>query len=231
MLLALAHAEVTYLAGYLGRLRSWDEWAAVRLQVRGEVVGVYSALPMGALALVALPLAGRPPESGPGGLDVTVLAGRLRDILGDVSATASGAGGVREVLVPDPVEPTGMLGRLPPRTGWQAGDSGLAGDLAPLVAAAVDRYRAQVPAGSLMAELEAAQAWDGPGWGQVPLGALHAASLLGFLANPQAPVRSATTPGWRRLVTPGGQVFVPLADSGSASEADTSPEDSPPGRP
>lgn len=211
MELALAPTEAAFLAGFLGRLRSWDEWAAVRLQVRGAVVGLYAALPMGVLALVVLPLADQPADTAPPGLDITVLAGRLRDILGDVSAEVSAT---RQVQVPDEVSGPMTLTRLPPRGGWSPVQSGVAGDLVPKVRAAVAGFREQIPAGgSLMAELVAAQAWDGPGWGGVPLAGLHAASLLGFLANLQAPVRSDQAPGWCRLVTPVGQVFVHVADT------------------
>lgn len=223
MRLALAPTEATFLAGYLGRLRSWDEWAAVRLQVRGRVVGVYAALPMGVLSLVVLPLAAPPADADTADLDVTVLAGRFRDILGDVSAAAPGT---RQVQVPDEVSGPVALTRLPPRDGWSQIQSGVADDLAAPVAAAVAAFREQVPAGgSLMADLVAAQAWDGPGWGGVPLAGLHAASLLGFLAQPQAPVRTAEAPGWSRLVTPAGQVFVHVSES----TPDTPAGDQPPG--
>lgn len=221
-MLALAAAEAGFLAAYLGRIRSWDQWAAVRLQVRGTVVGAYASLPMGVLSLVALPLAEPPYGDTARDLDVTVLAGRLRDILGDVSAP-----GPRSVRVPDEVAGPPELTRLPPRSGWSVRETGVAGALTPLVTAAVAGFRDVVPAGgSLMADLVAAQSWDGPGWGGVPLAGLHAASLLGFLAHPQAPVRSAEAPGWCRLVTPAGQVFVPMPDSGP----DTADDDRPPGR-
>jgi len=38
--------------------------------------------------------------------------------------------------------------------------------------------------------------------------ALHAARLLGFLTHPGARIETATVSGWKRLVTPAGQVFV-----------------------
>lgn len=236
MTLRLAAPEVTYLAGYLGRLRSWDEWAAVRLQAYRSVVGVYGALPMGALALIVVPLASAPDDDGLEGLDVTVLAGRLRDILGDVSPAVPATGAsTREIRLPDPVSTAGALTRLPPRGGWSDGESGLAGDLSPQVEAAVARYRAEVPAGgSLIADLAASRTWDGPGWGGVPLAGLHAASLLGFLAHPEAPVRTAFTSGWCRLVTPAGQVFVPQpgrpSDPTVGGEHARPAGDPPPGR-
>ncbi|MEO6821696.1 MAG: hypothetical protein ABI468_04365, partial [Candidatus Nanopelagicales bacterium] len=88
--------------------------------------------------------------------------------------------------------------------------------------------------GSLIADLAASRTWDGPGWGGVPLAGLHAASLLGFLAHPEAPVRTARTSGWCRLVTPAGQVFVPQAgrpsDPTVGGEQARPAGDPPPGR-
>lgn len=208
MPLLLASAEAAYVTGYLARLRSWDERAAVRLQARGGALGVYGPLPMGVLALAVVPLAATTTGTDLDGLDSTVSAGRLRDILGDVSA-ADVSAGQQQVRLPDPVVGPASLAVLPPRSGWQTGRSGLAGDLVPLVEEAVAAFRAEIPAaGSFHADLVATATWDRPGWGDVPLRGLHAAALLGFLANEQAPVRTAATAGWVRLVTPAGQVFV-----------------------
>jgi hypothetical protein len=207
--LLLAPAEAGYLAGYLDRLRSWDERAAVRLQARGGVLGVYGPLPMAALALVVVPLAEPVTGTAQDGLDSTVSAGRLRDVLGDVRPEVTAAGPARDLRVPDPVTGPASLAVLPPRGGWVPAEAGLAGDVAPLVADAVAGFRSGIPAtGSFHAELVATATWDGPGWGGVPMRALHAAQLLGFLAHGGAQIRSATAAGWVRLVTPAGQVFV-----------------------
>ena len=208
MLLQLAPAEAAYVAAFLARLRSWDERAAVRAQARGAVLGVYGALPMDALALIVVPLAEPVAGTALDGLDATVSAGRLRDILGDV-ALVEAATAAKVVRLPDPVTGPPSLGLLPPRGGWSPGEEGLAGALAPLVDAAVAGFRADVPAsGWFNAELVAEATWDADGFGGVPMRALHAARLLGFLSQPDAQVRTATAPGWRRLVTPAGQVFV-----------------------
>ncbi len=70
-------------------------------------------------------------------------------------------------------------------------------------------FRATIPkSGSFQAELVAEATWDAPGWGGLPMRALHAARLLGFLTHPGARIETATISGWKRLVTPGGQVFV-----------------------
>jgi len=62
--------------------------------------------------------------------------------------------------------------------------------------------------GSLNAQLVAESTWDAAGWGGLPMRALHAARQLGFLSHPGAHIETGTTNGWKRLVTPAGQVFV-----------------------
>lgn len=199
--LRLARDEVAYLAAYLGRIVSWDERSAVRVQARGGVAGFYAPSPMDVLVLVALPLA--EPVEDP--LDTTVSAGRLRDVIGDVTRLAPES----DLVVPDPVAGSPSLAVLPPRTPWSPGERGMAGDVTPKVDAAVAAFRAQVPStGSIHAELVAEAAWDASGWGGVPMRALHAARLLGFLSHPGARIETGTTSGWKRLVTPAGQVFV-----------------------
>lgn len=203
--LELAPPEIVYVAAFLARLRSWDERAAVRLQVRGKLLGLYGSLPMDALAIVVIPLAGPA-----GNVDVTVSAGRMRDILGDTTSLfAVGGETARTVRLPDPILGPQSLATLPPQSGWSPGHHGLAAEVANLVDAAVATFRTVVPVGgSPGSELAASAAWDSPGWGGVPMRGLHAASLLGFLARPEVEVRTATAPGWCRLVTPAGQVAV-----------------------
>jgi hypothetical protein len=199
--LRLARDEAGFLASYLGRVVGWDERAAVRVQARGSVVGVYAPSPLDVLAFVALPMAAPVPDV----VDVTVSAGRLRDIVGDVTRLPDAV----DVVLPDAVTGSASLAVLPPRDTWMQGEKGIAGDIVPLVDAAVERFRASVPRqGSFNAELVAEATWDAPGWGGVPMRALHAARLLGFLNHPGAHVQTATISGWKRLTTPAGQVFV-----------------------
>jgi hypothetical protein len=202
--LHLARDEASYLAAFLGRIVGWDERAAVRVQARRGVVGVYAPSPLDVLAFIAVPLA--EPAEFP--IDTTVSAGRLRDIIGDATQLAAAT----EVTLPHSVTGSASLAVLPPSAPWSPGERGLAGDLTPRVDAAVAEFRASIPAsGSFHAELVAAATWDAPGWGGVPMRALHAARLLGFLAHPGAHVETGTVSGWKRLVTPGGQVFVRAA--------------------
>ncbi len=197
----LRRDEAAHLAAYLGRIVGWDERAAVRVQARGGVVGVYAPSPLDVLVLVALPLAERAEEP----VDTTVAAGRLRDVIGDVARLAAET----DVVLPDPVTGSASLAVLPPSAPWSPGERGMAGDVMPRVDEAVARFRASVPStGSFHAELVAEATWDAPGWGGVPMRALHAARLLGFLAHPGARIETATVSGWKRLVTPAGQVFV-----------------------
>jgi hypothetical protein len=202
----LAKDEVLHLAGFLGRILGWDERSAVRIVQRGRVVGFYSALPMDVLAFIALP----GDVADPNGLaiedlDVTVSAGRLRDIIGDTAAL----GPVVDVRLPDLVAGSPALAMLPPAGPWSPGEKGMAGDLAPAVDAAVAEFRSQVPkSGSLNSTLLAEAAWDAPGYGALPMRALHAARLLGFLSHAGARIETATITGWKRLSTPSGQIFV-----------------------
>jgi hypothetical protein len=199
--LALAKDEASYLAAFLARVTGWDDRAAVRLQVRRGHVGCYAPSPLDVLAVVVLPLAVQSDD----GVDTTVSAGRLRDVIGDVARL----GATSDVTVPDPITGSPSLAVLPPVGPWAPGERGIAGDLLPRVEDAVAGFRASVPAtGSFHADLVAEATWDAPGWGGVPMRALHAAKLLGFLAHSGARVESGTAPGWKRLVTPGGQVFV-----------------------
>ena len=202
----LAKDEVLHLAGFLGRILGWDERSAVRIVQRGRVVGFYSALPMDVLAFIALP----GEVADPNGvaiedLDVTVSAGRLRDIIGDTAALGS----VVDVRLPDAVAGSPALAMLPPAGPWSPGEKGMAGDLAPAVDTAVAEFRSQVPkSGSLNSTLLAEAAWDAPGYGALPMRALHAARLLGFLSHAGARIETATITGWKRLSTPSGQIFV-----------------------
>jgi hypothetical protein len=197
----LARDEVAYLAAYLSRVTGWDERSAVRVQARGTVVGVFAPSPLDVLTLVALPLAATLDDP----VDRTVSAGRLRDIIGDVAQL----GATTSLALPDEVTGSAALAVLPPTSPWAPGERGMAGDLTPRIDAAVAEFRDSVPrSGSIHAELVAEATWDRPGWGGLPMRALHAARLLGFLNHPGARVETATTPGWKRLVTPAGQVFV-----------------------
>ena len=102
--LRLARDEAAYLAAFLGRIVGWDDRAAVRVQARGRVVGVYAPSPLDVLAFVALPLASAVDDE----VDETVSAGRLRDIVGDVSRLRD----VSDVPLPDAITGSASLAVL-----------------------------------------------------------------------------------------------------------------------
>lgn len=182
-MLLLAGPEAAYVASYLGRLRTFDAGATVRLQARGGVVGIYGVPAPGVLSLVVVPLAGSVAGTELDGEDRTLSAGRLRDVLGTVSGERA-----RELRLPDPVVGSAELTRLPPRTGWVLRAQAAAGDVAP---------HGEIDAGP-------------SGWGGLSTGGLQAARTLGLLSRPDAPVRASATDdagGWSRLETPGGQIF------------------------
>jgi len=204
--LSLRHDEAAYLAAYLRRLMMWDERTCVRLQVSGGSLGVYGVPPLDCLAFIAVPLDGDHSEP----LDRVVSAGRLRDVLGEVSPIRWGAS--RSFPVPDDVGAVAALSVLPPRGPWLPAERGLAGDVRPIVAAGVEEFRAKAePWGdSSPADLEALarDVWSRPGWGGLPLASLHAASLLGFIPHDGLQVSTSTCEGWKRFAAPGGMTFV-----------------------
>jgi hypothetical protein len=57
-------------------------------------------------------------------------------------------------------------------------------------------------------DLVTQSAWDEKIWGGLPFGALNAAAALGMLAHPGTRISAALCNGWKRLLTPTGQVFV-----------------------
>ena len=205
----LRYDEAAYLAGYLRRLQSWTPDAAVRLKAVGGTLGAFSAPPFDCVALVVVPLV--EPVAEP--YDEVVSAGRLRDIIGDVSSGSPR--GVRAVTTPDPVGPVADLAVLPPAGPWLPAERGLAGDVRPLVEAAVTDYRSRASAlgnpTPSMHEALAEEVWSRPGWGGVPLRALHGAATLGLMPHDGLRVETGTCDGWKRLLTPGGQVFVRTA--------------------
>lgn len=208
--LTMAREDRVHLAGVLGRLLRWDESTVVRLVTTDQAVGVYTEAPMGVLVFIALPLAA-PPASP---LDRAVSAHRLRDVLGDV---AHGAPGSAAVSIPDERDLPASLAVLPSREGWIAAEKATAGELNDAAEAARLEYEAQWAA-LAQANDTAKQAfldewWNRPNWGGLPTKALHTARSLGMLAHPGARVESATRAGWKRLMTPAGQVFVAPPES------------------
>jgi hypothetical protein len=205
----MRHGEVVFLAAYLQKLVEWDARACVRMQQRGAFVGIFGAPPTGCVSFVALPLSSVE-EASDGLRDRTVSAGRLRDIIGDVSRAPRGFAG-REVRVPEPVTGPLELMNLPPSSGWKVTAEASASAALPGLEAAVADFSNRVgQPGSIpdsQAERIANEIWSRTGWGELPIRVLHTAARLGFLSNDEAVIRSASVDGWTRLATGPGQVF------------------------
>lgn len=203
--LTMAREDRVHLAGVLGRLLRWDEGSVVRLVTTERAVGMYAEAPMGVLVFIALPIAEAPARP----LDRAVSAHRLRDVLGDV---ASGVPGVAEAKIPDERTLPASLAVLPSRDGWIAAEKATAGELNDAAEAARQEYEAAwaalAQANDVAKQAFLDEWWNRANWGGLPTKALHTARSLGMLAHPGARVESATRAGWKRLLTPAGQVFV-----------------------
>ena len=212
--LTLRHDEAAYLAGHLRRLATWEPEAAVRVRVAGSTLGIFGLPPLDCVSFVAVPLAiaegAEDSAGGVGAVDEVVSAGRLRDVIGDVSPSSGGA--PRTIRLPDSLGPVAGLAVLPPAGPWLPAERGIAGDVRPIVAEGVREFRecseASPPPTAAALDALAQEVWSRPGWGGVPLRALHAANLLGMLPHDGLRIETATCEGWKRLLTPVGQVFV-----------------------
>lgn len=208
-LLRMRHAEVVFLAAYLKQLMEWDAKACVRIKQRGGVAGIFGAPPTGCISFIAVPLSS-PGEPNERVEDRTVSAGRMRDILGDVTVAPRGFAG-RQLKVPDPVSGPLELLDLPPTSGWELTAEAPAADALPSIDQAVADFKSRIePAGSVddaAAQRVANEIWSRKGWSDLPIRILQTAKLLGFLSNDEAIIRSAHLPGWDRLATGAGQVF------------------------
>lgn len=191
------------MAGYLRVLADWDLRACVRIVSRGRTLGVFGAPPTECISFIAIPMVSALPP-----LDVAVIAGRFRDLLGDVSKPSVGP---REVPLPEAVSTPMELISLPPGTGWLPDATATAAELIPVVEAASEEFKRRIPndgsTESDQAQRVAQEIWSRPGLGNAPLRSLHTAKSLGMLNNPEATIQAAATPDWTRLATPSGQIF------------------------
>ena len=189
--------EARLLRAHLERLRSWDSAAQVRVLLRGSALGVFSAPPLGVLSFIALPVL----SGGTTPIDACVRADAL------LEAILESPGGNSTIVLPAGGPGTPELAVLPPEEGWQLPISGVAGDLTPAVEEAVAEFRARAPMVP-STEALASEIWGRTSFGGLPLRALHAARLLGFLTSDSSRVTAATCTGWKRFSTVRGQVFV-----------------------
>lgn len=205
--IVLKYQEAVHVASFLRRVSSWDTVGLVRIQTKGTVAGLWASTPMGCLAFIAVPLADLPDLA----IDTVVSAGRMRDILGDLSA-ATDANRQAAYPFPDDLPLTPQLRELPPQGAWVPSERIAASAAADLVDAAISDYHKQVEqfpsADRKFLDHIAEGVWSRPGIAAFPLKALHAARSLGFLSHANARVEFSTLNGWKRLVTPAGQIFV-----------------------
>lgn len=216
----LNHSEAVYLAGYLAQLIQWDAKACVRLIEKERTLGVFGAPPTNCVSFVALPIQEQhafeskeplvtfAPETQ---LDRVVSAGRLRDVLGDVSNPPI-AGASRRMQIPEEVNGPIELAMLPPMTAWQIEGEIEAGTLAEGVSEALVEYRNRIDQSNsdqAQAQRVADEIWSRPIVGSLPTRGAHTAYLLGYLQKPDVNVSIAHNRGWTRLVAPSGQVFCP----------------------
>lgn len=190
-------AEATFLLAHLDRLLSTDAAPRVLVRTEGREVAVLAAPPFGVISRVAVPM--REPADG---IDVAVRPAELR------AAVAEALVAGRPLALPPAGEAPAELRELPPEDGWQLPIPGLAGDLVPLVDQGIAEFRAR--SGSLPAEAQgvlAAEVWDRPAWGGLPLRMLLAACRIGLLGRDGSRVAAATAGQWRRLTTNRGLVY------------------------
>jgi hypothetical protein len=201
--LSVSRRDVGFLTAHLARLSAGEPGepgTAVRVVVRPESLGVYSAPPLGVVCVLVVPLAAPAARD-----DRTVAAGALHLA---IEGTEIGGRDPAVFELPAPEAGVDELRELPPSDGWHLPMQGVAEDLVPLVDAAVAELRARSAASPALRDAIAAEIWDRPAWAGLPMRVLHAARLLGFLGRDGSRVAAATAEDWKRLTTVRGQVFV-----------------------
>ncbi len=208
--LTLRREDAAFAAGFLASAIGWDARAACRVSVQPQAVGLFCSTPNGCVAFAAVPAF---QTTRPG--DRTVSAGRLRDVIGDVSTPQAG---LVEVRLPDDVSTPSELMLLPPTSGWELVGTETAGELESRVSSAVERFRSLVPAresdsppvrseAAVDADRIAEDLWAADAWRGAPMRLLHTAHQFGFLREPTAMCHLGRADGWYRLQSPAGQVF------------------------
>ena len=190
--------EIRSLKVLVEKLSFWDYRSIVRLQIKNNNIGIFGSTPFNCLAFLALPLGENYAE-----IDLVMNAAELVKQLKEENVT--------EISLIDSNKPSPELALLPPSGPWMPGEKGIAGDLLPIVKA--EKLKAQVEPLEMLAsestkDAVTEAAWNENIWGGIPFGALNVAAAVGMLAFPGARVNAATCQGWKRFVTPSGQVFI-----------------------
>ena len=205
--LVLKYQEAVHVAAFVRRVASWDSAGVIRIQTRGAVAALWATTPMNCMAFIAVPLG----ENIEPPLDTIVFAGRLRDILGDLSVVTP-QNKIVAYQLPEDLPMTQQLNVLPPQGKWVLAERMSCGAVAEIVDDAIKDFHRQTEAfpsaDRIFLDHLAEQIWQRPGVAAFPLKALHAARQFGFLGHANAQVEFSTLDGWKRLITPAGQVFV-----------------------
>ncbi len=205
--LELKYEEAVHLAGLLRNLTRWDAAAVIRIQTRGKVAGVWAKTPMDCLVFIAIPLASEPALA----VDCVVFAGRMRDILGDLSVLTD-SNRLASYALPDDLGKPLEFAEMPPESKWIQGEKATCGKLNDEVEKVVAEYHQQISmfpnADSKMKDYVANQVWQGKAISGMPLRCVHIARQLGFLADANAFANFQNVDGWKRLATPGGQIYL-----------------------
>lgn len=205
MSIRLAVPEARALEGFCRRQLRWDESLAARVVTAESAVGIFTAPPLGVLAFAAVPTV--EPVDPDGAVDAVVPLQDLADLIRDRSLGGMDVAGLTPAVAPGGASPT--IAHLPPTEGWQLPIFGIAGDLVPLVDAATAEFDARAVGLPPRAQESVAQEiWERPGFGGLPLRALHAARQLGMITTDRAKVSATTCGPWKRFSTTRGQVFV-----------------------
>lgn len=205
---SVSPAVATHTAALLQRLMTWDTCNTIRILTTPRAMGMFADLPMGVLAFIAVPLL----ETTDPALDRGVSTHRLRDCIGEVAHFTEPSVSLQ---LPEDRPLPAALAHLPSKSGWIPAERGLAGDILNRLA----EFKKELPPTvvdksftNLRDDLLQSW-WNTSAWGGLPVKAIHAAQVLGLLSVPAARVESATKAGWKRLVTPAGQIFVAPPES------------------
>ncbi|MDP4746316.1 MAG: hypothetical protein NWP59_00725 [Candidatus Nanopelagicales bacterium] len=196
----LGKDEIRSLKTLVEKLIFWDYRSTLRIQIKNSNIGLFGSTPFNCLAFLALPL--QKPNAE---IDLVINAGEIAKQLKDENLI--------ELLLIDSNKPAPELALLPPTGPWMPGEKGIAGDILPIVKSRLEKLKAQIEPLEMLAsdttrDSVTETAWNENLWGGIPFGALNVAAAIGMLTFPGARVNAATCQGWKRFVTPSGQVFV-----------------------
>ena len=200
MKIVLDKDELRALKLVLEKLISWDKNSLIRMRTKPGVIGVYAAPPFGVITLTALPL-----KEDVADVDQVLVAEQVLSQINELQL-------IDLAKFTQPVH-SAALALLPPEGPWLPGEKGMSGDVLPKVKDRLEKLKSQIAPLTLVSNQKEIDtitqaAWDEKIWGGLPFGAMNTAAALGMLAHPGTRISAALCNGWKRLLTPTGQVFV-----------------------